>query len=86
MYFGWFCFRGEPGFLDCHDICICVVNKQFELLKSVFASVYVDLKYNEIHLTFTVGYVYLCGVCSHVVVLGLSVMLSQNPMWVRWVK
>ena len=31
MYFGCFCFRGELGFLDCDDIC--VVNKNFELLK-----------------------------------------------------
>ena len=26
------CFRGELGFLNCDDICICVANKQFELL------------------------------------------------------
>ena len=30
MYF--VCFRGELGFLNCDDICMCVVNKQFELL------------------------------------------------------
>ena len=36
-------------------------------------SVYVDLKYIEISLTFTAGYVCLCGVCIHVVVLFLSV-------------
>ena len=29
--------------------------------------------YNEISLTFTAGPVCLCGVCSYVVVLGLSV-------------
>ena len=27
------CFRGELGFLNCDDICICVVDKQFELLE-----------------------------------------------------
>ena len=32
MCFGSFCFKGEPGFLNCDDICMCVVNKQFELL------------------------------------------------------
>ena len=37
------------------------MNKQFELLEFVFNSVYVDLKYNEISLTFTTGYVCLCG-------------------------
>ena len=42
--------------------------------------VYVDLKYNEIYPTFTAGYVCLCGVCSHVVVLGLSGRLSWYPM------
>ena len=32
---------------------MCVVNKQFELLEFVFESVYVDLQYDEISLTFT---------------------------------
>ena len=35
---------------------MCVVNKQFELLEFVFNSVYLDLKYDEISLTFTAGY------------------------------
>ena len=43
MYFGCVCFRGELGFLNCDDICKCVVNKQFERLEFVFDSVYVDL-------------------------------------------
>ena len=55
MYFGCFCFRGEVGFLDCDDICMCVVNKHFEVLEFVFYSVYVDLKYNEISLIFIAG-------------------------------
>ena len=29
MYFGCFDFRDELGFLNCDDICMCVVNKQF---------------------------------------------------------
>ena len=69
MYFGCICFRGELGFLNCDDICMCVVN-------TVFNSVYVDLQYDEIYLTFTAGSVSLCCVCSHVVVVGLSVRLS----------
>ena len=32
MYFGRFDFRGELGFLNCDNICMCVVNKQFDLL------------------------------------------------------
>ena len=39
MYFECVCFRGELGFLNCDDICMCVVNKQFELLEFVFDSV-----------------------------------------------
>ena len=26
-YFGCVCFRGELGFLNCDDICMCIVNK-----------------------------------------------------------
>ena len=33
MYFGCICFGGELGFLNCDDIRMCVVNKQFELLE-----------------------------------------------------
>ena len=60
---------------------MCVVKKQFELLELFFNSVYVYLKYNEIYLTFTAGSMCLCGVCSHVVVFGLSVRLSCYSMW-----
>ena len=74
MYFWCFGFRGELGFLNCDDVCMCVVNKQFELLEFVSESVYVDLQYDEISLTFTAGPVY--GVSSPVVVLGLFVRLS----------
>ena len=72
MYFWCFGFRSELGFLNCDDVCMCVVNKQFELLEFVSESVYVDLQYDEISLTFTAGPVCLCGVSSPVVVLGPS--------------
>ena len=85
MYFEGFDFRGELDFLNCDDICMCVVNEQFEFLEFVFESVYVDLPYDEISLTFTAGSVCLCGVCSPVVVLGLSMRMSWYPMlWVRF--
>ena len=75
---------GELGFLNCDDICMCVVNKQFELLEKVFHSVYVvNLQYDEISLTFAAGSVCLCCVCGHVVVFGLSVRLLWHPMWMR---
>ena len=84
MYFWYVSFRGELGFLNCDDICMCVVNKQFELLEFVFDSVYVDLQYDKIYLTFTAGSVCLYCRCSHVVVIGLSVRLSWYPMWMWW--
>ena len=63
MYFGCVCFRGELGFLHCGDICMCVMNKQFELLEFVFDSVYVDLQYDEISHNSTAGSVSLWCVC-----------------------
>ena len=63
-YFGCFDFRGELGFLNCGDICMCVVNKQFDPLEFVFESVYADLQYDQISLAFTARYECLCGVCS----------------------
>ena len=76
MYFGCVCFRDELGFLNCDDIGMCVVNNHFEPLEFVFDSVYLDLQYDEISFTFTVGFVSLCCVCRLVVVFGLSVRLS----------
>ena len=57
LHFGCVFFRGELGFLNCDDICMCVIvmNKQFELFEFVFDSVYVDMQYDEIDLTFTAG-------------------------------
>ena len=66
MYFGCFGFMDELGFLNCDDVCMCVMNKQSELLEFVSESVYVDLQYDEISLTFTAGFVCLCGVRSPV--------------------
>ena len=36
VYFGCFDFMGELGFLNCDDVCMCVVNTQFELLEFFF--------------------------------------------------
>ena len=68
MNFGCFGFRGELGFLKCDDVCMCVVNKPYELLEFVFYSVYVDLQFSQF-------YFWLC-------VLGLSMRLSWYPMHV----
>ena len=45
MYFGCFGFRVVIDFLNCDDICMCVVNKQFELLEFDFDFVYVNRQY-----------------------------------------
>ena len=45
-----FLLGGELCFLNCDDICMCVVNKQFNY-------VYVDLKCNKISLTFIAEFV-----------------------------
>ena len=75
IYFWCVYFRGEFSFLNCDDICMCVVNKHSELIGFVIDSVYVDLQYDEISLTITAG---------SVVVFGLSVKLSWYPKWIRW--
>ena len=64
---GCICFRGELGFLNCDDICMCVVNMQFELLEFVFNSVYADLQYDEISLS--------------LLLLGLSPCAVSVVMW-----
>ena len=38
MYCGCFGFRGELGFLNCDDVCMCVMNTQFEFLEFVSES------------------------------------------------
>ena len=89
MSFWCVCFRGELGFLNCDDICLCIVNKQFELLEFVFVSVYVDLQYNLdfSHFYCWVGVLVLClwscGRLWSVCDVGLSVTLSWYPMWMR---
>ena len=52
--FGSFCFRGELGFLNCDDIYMCVVNKQFELLEFLFI---------PFMLTIMIFYSWVCVVC-----------------------
>ena len=74
MYFG---FRGGLGFLNCDDVCMCVVNKQFELLEFVSEFVNVDLQYDEISLTLTAGSVCLCGV-SRVLLFVLHVCILRE--------
>ena len=80
IYFGCVCFRGELGFLNCDDICMCVVNKQFELLEFVFESVMLPCSMMRF---FSLLLLCLCP-CSHVVIFGLSVRLLWYPMWMRW--
>ena len=78
MYIGCVCNRGELGSLNCDDICVCVVNKQFELLE--FVLIPFMLTCNMIYLALTLG---LCPYVVFVAVLGLSVTLSRYLMWMR---
>ena len=64
MYFWCFDFRGELGFLNCDDVCMCVVNKQFELFEFVSESIYVDLQMRFISFL-------LLGLCVCVVLVVL---------------
>ena len=43
------------GCIVFRHICMCVVNKQFELIELVFDSVCVYLQYDEIYLTLLLG-------------------------------
>ena len=60
--------------IECNEPTSCIV--QPIGAHFVSESVYVDLQYDEISLTFSAGPVCLCGVSSLVVVLGLFLGLS----------
>ena len=81
MYFGCVCFSGELGFLICDDICMCVVNKQFELMEFVFDSVMLPCCMMRFRSLFMLC---LCPCVVSVVVFGLSERLSWYHMWMRW--
>ena len=80
MYFGCFNFRGELGSLNCYDVCMCVVNKQFELIEFVLSLFMLTCRMMRFLSLLLLG---MCVVCSPVVVIVLSVRLLWNPMlWV----
>ena len=56
------------------------MNKQFEILEFVFDSVYVDLQYDEIPLSFTARSVSLCCVCEVVVVPYVDAVVAVTVM------
>ena len=90
MYFGCVCFRGELGFLNCDDICMRVVDKQLELLEFVFDSVYVDMQYDAISLTYTDGSMSLLRVCmlrkcEYASVTAVLVW-EMDEVWLWWVE
>ena len=94
MYFGYFDFRDDLGFLNCDNICMYVVHMQPELPELFFVSVYVDLQYDEIYITITAGSVAVrcqqsCGslrsscevaVVPHVVGEVVAVTVMQVPL------
>ena len=73
MYFGCVCFRGVLGLLNCDDICMCVVNNQFELLELVF-------KMLNCNMMIFISLL-LLGLCPCVLSV---VMWSWYPGWLRW--
>ena len=84
MHCGSVFFMGELGFLNCDDICMCVVNKQFELFEFVFDSVYVDRQYDKVSLNVFVLCLLSCGrlwsVCEVVVVSYVYAVVSVTVM------
>ena len=52
-------FRDELGFLNCDDICMCVMNEQFELLEFVW---------NPFMFTCNMIFLSLCVACVYAVV------------------
>ena len=81
MYFGCVSYRGELGFLNCDYICMCVVNKQFELLDFVLIPFMLTCSMMRFISLLLLG---LCACVVSVVVFGLSVRLSWYPMCMRW--
>ena len=74
-------FRGELGFLNCDGICMCVMNKQFEL-PSLFLIPFM-LTYNMMRFL-SLLLLSPCACVVSLVIFGLSVRLSWYPMWMRW--
>ena len=74
---------GELGFLNCDDIVMCVVNKQFGLLKFVFDSAYVDLQYVLLLLGLCPCSGCLWSVCEVVVVPYVDAVVAVTVIRVR---
>ena len=85
MYFGCVCFGGEFGFLNCDDICMRVVNKQFELLTLfVFITFMLTCSMMRFLSLLLLG---LCSSCGVSVVMWstlVCVRLSWYPRWMQW--
>ena len=84
MCFRCVCFRGELGFLNCDDICMCVVISSLSSSSLFLIPFMLTCSMKRFLSPLLLGPVSLCCVCSHVVVFGLSVRLPWYPMWMRW--
>ena len=73
-------FRSELGFLNCDDICMRVMNKQFELHGFVYIPFMLTCSMMRFHSHYC--WVYVLVLCLYS--FGLSVRLSWYPMWMRW--
>ena len=67
----------ELGFLNCDDVCMCVIDESFELLKFVVYAVYVNLQNDEISLVITARFMIACGIQRHSLAPPPKVQLRQ---------
>ena len=73
MYFGFVWFRAELGFLNCDDICTCVVNKRFERLEFILIPFMLTCSMMRFHSFLLLGlcpvFMWSSLVCCEVVVI-----------------
>ena len=75
MYFWCFGFRGELGFLNCDDVCMCVVNKQPDL--SFLLDLFCCNKHSLVKACISIP-----GISDHIIVLAdceLKATMNKKP-------
>ena len=83
-----FSLGGELGFLNCDDICMCVVNKQFELLEFVLIPFMLTcniMRFLSLLLLGLCAYVVsvvIWSVCEHVLVPYMEAVDAVTMMCV----
>ena len=83
MYFGCVCFRSELGFLNCDDICMCVVNSSLGSSSLFLIPFMLTCSMMMFLSLFQLGLGH-CGVSVVMWSLRLSLRLSWYAMWMLW--